>query len=383
MRVLVLGGRAPVALDHARRFAAQWSGVYVADSVPCRISSYANAVTGSFQVPPPRFAPAEFASELARIIQENRIDLLLPTCEEVFYVSRLRRHLPSQCLVFAPPFEQLRELHSKLRFLELASGCGANIPNSACVGSIREAIDWSAGRPVVLKPEFSRFGVYVRLHPQGIPAASAELEPMGNWVVQEFCAGQEVCSYSIAVDGALTAHVEYEPRYRLAGSSSFYFDPCSVPGLRDFVDRFVRKIGFTGQISFDWIIARDGRPSVLECNPRAISGLHLFDRLDPLPAAIIGEVESCVTPRRDHPKMFAAIMVSVGLLTALRARRVGEWRADWRRAGDVLTEKGEIAPTLGGLLDIGSHAWRASTQKCSIREASTRDIEWDGQELPR
>jgi hypothetical protein len=382
MRVLVLGGRAPVALDHARRFAAQGSTAYVADSVPCRMSRYANAVADCFLVPPPRFAPVEFAKELARIIQRERIDLVLPTCEEVFYISRLRHCLPGECLVFAPPFEQIRQLHSKLRFLELAIDCGANIPNSACVGTIREAITWSRGRPVVLKPEFSRFGVYVRLHPDGIPAGSAELEPLGRWVVQDFCAGKEVCSYSVAVGGVLAAHVEYEPRYRLAGSSSFYFDPYTAPGIRDFIERFVSKINFTGQISFDWIIGRDGRPSVLECNPRAISGLHLFDRLDPLPAAIMGERRSCIVPRHDDPRMFSAIMFSMGLLAALRTRRLGEWLADWRRASDVLTDKGEIAPTLGGLLDIGSHAWRALSRNCSIREASTKDIEWDGQELP-
>jgi len=382
VRVLVLGGRAPVALDHARRFAAQGSTVYVADSVPCRISSYGRAVTETFRVPPPRFAAVEFAKELARIIQRKRIDLVLPTCEEVFYVSRFRHYLPSECAVFAPRFDQLRQLHSKLRFLELAANCGAAVPVSARVRNIREAVIWSDGRPVVLKPEFSRFGVHVRLYPDGIPPNSAELAPVGDWVVQEFCAGKEICSYSVAVGGVVTAHVEYQPRYRIASSSSFYFDPCSALGVRDFIDQFVRKMDFTGQISFDWIIGRDDRNSILECNPRAISGLHLFDALDPLPAAITGQTARCITPRRDKPRMFSAIMLSVGLLAAMRTRRLGEWLRDWRRAGDVLLDNGEIAPMLGGLMDLGSHSWRALSQRCSVREASTRDIEWDGQDLP-
>lgn len=89
----------------------------------------------------------------------------------------------------------------------------------------------------------------------------------------------------------------------------------------------------------------------------------------------------CVVPRHGNPKMFSAIMISMGLPAALRTRRLGEWLGDWRRASDVLIDGGEIAPTLGGLLDIGSHSWRAISQKCSVREASTRDIEWDGQEL--
>jgi hypothetical protein len=382
VRVLILGGRAPVALDHARRFAAQGWTVYVADSVPCRISSYSRAVTGTFRIPAPRFAPSEFAIELARIVNLERIDLVLPTCEEVFYVSRFRHRLPSGCLVFAPPFDQLRQLHSKLRFLELAAGCGAHIPRSARVTGIQDAKMWSGKKPVVLKPEFSRFGVYVRVYPDGIPANNAELPPVGDWIAQEFCPGKEMCSYSVAVSGVLTAHVEYEPRHRLAQSSSFYFDPGSAPGVREFVEQFVRKVSFSGQISFDWVIGSDGRHSVLECNPRAISGLHLFDVLDPVPAAIIGAAKVCVIPSIASPKMFGAIMLSTGLIAAARARRLTEWHGDWIRAHDVLTEKGEAATTLGGLVDIGSHVYRAISQKCSIREVATRDIEWDGQELP-
>ena len=90
MRVLILGGRAPVALDHARRFASQGWTAFIGDSLPARLSGWSRSVTRTFRLPPPRDALSAFATELNAIIQRERIDLLLPTCEEVFFVSRVR-----------------------------------------------------------------------------------------------------------------------------------------------------------------------------------------------------------------------------------------------------------------------------------------------------
>jgi hypothetical protein len=348
-----------------------------------RVTSASRAISGTVRLPAPRTAALPFAAALARYIEAERIDLVIPTCEEVFYLSRIRDRLPRECTVFAAPFELLRELHSKVRFLELAADCGVYVPASARVDSMREAREWAGGRAVVLKPEYSRFGVHVRLYPQGIPAQTAELPALGPWVAQEFCAGRELCSYSIAVNGALRAHVAYEPAYRLSRSSSFYFDPVSVPVIRDFVDTFVRKISFTGQISFDWIVAPTGRISVLECNPRAISGLHLFAMTDPLPAAIYGHDVGCIEPRDPAPRMIAAVMGSAGLTLAVRRGELARWRRDWARARDVVSMPGDRAPLWSGLLDIGAFALSAVRQRTSIREAATRDIEWDGEVLPQ
>jgi hypothetical protein len=381
MRVLILGARAPVALDHARRFHRQGAQVFVADSLSCRLSSSSRSVRAAFALPPPRQAPREFAATLARIIQTHRIDLLLPTCEEVFYVSAARPELPRQCQVFAADFEQLRALHSKLRFQKLAVDCGARLPPSACVTSLAAARDWAAGRPLVLKPEYSRFGVHVRMYPQGMPSEAPTLPSLGDWVAQEYCAGRELCSYSIVHQGELRAHVAYEPRYRLARSSSYYFDPVDEPRIREFVTRFVHKIGFTGQISFDWIIDAANRLNVLECNPRAISGLHLFAETDALPSAIRGDGIGCVTPSQPAPRMIAAVMTGPGLVRALRAGTMPQWRRDYARARDVLWTPEDRLPSLGGILDLGAFAWTALRQGISVREAATRDIEWDGEAM--
>jgi hypothetical protein len=380
--VLILGGRAPVALDHARRFARQGWNVCVADSIPFRGTAWSRYVRQDVRVPPPRVEPYEFAKALARAVTEHRIDLLLPTCEEVFYVSRYRAMFPRELTVATDDFDKLTTLHSKLDFTRLAASCGAKVPETESVSSLNEAREWARGRAVVLKPEFSRFGVYVRVYPHGIPAGAPELENHGRWVVQEFCAGEELCSYSVAVGGRLTAHMAYRPCYRLSRSSSYYFDPAQPPAIRSFVEHFVRKTNYTGQISFDWIQCADGQFAVLECNPRAISGVHVFAPSDALPAAFMSATGDVVEPRGAPARMIATLMLTVGFAISMRAGRVSQWRDDFMRATDVITERGDSWPLLGAIADLGLHALRAGRNRCSLREAATRDIEWDGERLP-
>lgn len=380
-KVLILGPRAPAALELARRFdRAGWS-VHVADSVSCRLSAWSRSVARAHRLPPPRSQAGGFVAALARIVAAEGIDLIVPTCEEVFFVSRYRSALPDGVRVLADDFETLRALHSKRHFLELARDCGANVPDSAIVTGIDEARAWAAGGPLVLKPEYSRFGVHVRLYPHGLPADAAPLGLAQEWVAQRYYHGTELCSYSVADRGRLLAHSVYRPAYRLRRSSSFYFEPSPNAAIRGFVERFVAKIGFTGQISFDWIVGDDGLTTVLECNPRATSGVHLFADDDPLPAALMGRAMACIEPARVRPKMLAGVMVSAGLAQAIAQGQLRAWWRDYRRADDVLAMAGDRRPPLGGLVDIASYAATALRQGCNLREAATRDIEWDGEPL--
>ena len=379
--VLILGGRAPVAADHARRFARQGWHVHVADSVSCRTTGWSRAVRSVTPLAPPRYDPAGFVAGLARAISRHRIDLVVPNCEEVFYLARYRHLLPAGCRVLADHFDKLRTLHSKWECLGLAAACGASPPPSARVLTLGEARDWAGGAPVVLKPEFSRFGVHVRLYPDGIPADAPPLADQGAWVVQHYRRGRELCSYSVADEGRLVAHVVYLAKYRLNRSSSYYFVQHTSPRIAACVTRFVAQQRFTGQIAFDWIDGGADDPSVIECNPRAISGVHLFGVDDALPAALAGTASAPVLPAAGRPRMLAPVMASAGLAQALAQGRFGAWRRDFLAADDVLGIAGDRMPLAGAIADLGSYLAVSVRQRCTLREASCRDIEWDGDAL--
>ena len=380
--VLILGGRAPAALDHARRFAHQGWRVHVADSVSFRLSGWSRSVSHCIPLAPPRQDPAGFVAGLRHAVTTQSIDLVVPTCEEVFFLSRYRNALPSSCRVVVDEFDKLRQLHSKWDFLFIARACGGNAPASALVSSLAEAREWAGSRPLVIKPEYSRFGVHVRVYPAGIPGNAPELPRMGRWVAQHYCEGTELCSYSIADQGRLLAHTTYRPEHRLRRSASYYFRAQANDAILAFVERLVAHIGFTGQIAFDWIDSGDGNPAVIECNPRAVSGLHLFAPDDGIPAALAGTATACVHPAGRASRMLAPVMLTAGLAQALFSGSPRQWRADYSAASDVLAARGDMMPALGALADIGSFALNALRAGTSVRAASTHDIEWDGEELP-
>ncbi len=379
--VLILGARSPVALDHARRFAAQGWRVIVADSVPCCMTRWSRAVHAGETLPSARDGLRAYAKAMNGIITTHRIDLVLPTCEEVFYVARCRSQLPLDVRVLAAPFDTLAMLHSKWHFLDAARGCGIDVPDSALVSDIDEACAWAAGRPVVIKPEFSRFGVHVRRYPEGMPASVAPFASQQNWVVQNYCHGEELCSYSVVDHGRLLAHVTYRPMYRIRGSSGYVFQACKVPEIEDFVRAFARKTACTGQLSFDWMSSEPGHYTVLECNPRAVSGVHLFAHDAALPAALMGEIDGCVRPDPDTLRMIGPVMLAAAVTPSLRTTSLRQWWLDMLAARDVLGMKGDRRPLLGGLIDLASYAGLAVRKRCSMREASTRDTEWDGEHL--
>src|SRR5579862_3436967 len=95
--VLLTGGRAPVTLDLARKFARAGYCVSVAESSPVHLCRYSNSVRNCYDVPPPNTEPAAFIAALIEIIREEQIDLLIPTCEEVFFVAQGLERLSEYC----------------------------------------------------------------------------------------------------------------------------------------------------------------------------------------------------------------------------------------------------------------------------------------------
>ena len=127
--VLVTGARAPVALEVARSFAALGWRVHLADSVPATAARWSRLGAPVHRLPPPRTNFAQFRDHLAALALRTGADLIVPTCEEVFYVAAAEPGVP----VFAPPLATLRDLHSKARFIDLARQTGLDVPETRLV----------------------------------------------------------------------------------------------------------------------------------------------------------------------------------------------------------------------------------------------------------
>lgn len=377
MHVLILGARAPACLEWARAFdEAGWT-VSVGDSVSQPLSRFSCSVQHFVRLPEPRQAPAAWIEALARVIQAQHIDLLLPTCEEVFYLAHGLARLAPLCRILTSDFALLHRLHHKGRFAAMTEGWALAAPETrlltdrpAVQALMDEAGQW------VFKPAYSRFASQTLIRPSAGQLVKVQPSEAAPWVAQRFIEGREYCSFSVLIDGELRAHSCYHPRYRVGRGSGIYFEPCMPVPVRQFLEQFGRETGYTGQVGFDFIEESGGHFHVLECNPRATSGVHLFDnQRKQLVASLTG---SGVLEPTCEPRMIALAMLL--LAAPQRVLSAGFWR-DYSDARDVITRQGDFWPLPAQLLSLAEIIARAASRRCGLLAASTADIEWNGQPL--
>ncbi|GAA2223399.1 GNAT family N-acetyltransferase [Herbiconiux moechotypicola] len=405
--VVVTGGRAPVALDLARRFHEDGWRVVLADSAPM-LGARSRAVHAAYRVPPPRHRPREFGAAVAGIARRHAAELVVPTCEEVFWLSSVAHDSgasgPAESLrelLVAPGPDALRRLHDKAEFLCLLDELGLAHPVTTVLSS---PIAWRrlarrrGGEPaVVLKPAFSRFGTRIRFVEAGGPlpepgsAGIGRVTPEERWLVQHRVEGEELCSYAVAVGGELTAFVVYRPVWRAGRGAGVAFERLdrtapAARALRDASERLAGALGITGQFGLDAIDTPTG-VSILECNPRATSGVHLFGPGDGLAEAFAVREVSARDARARSAVVATRRSARLGLphlLCAPAGVRSGRDLVRFARqlaAPDALAEPGDRVPVAGLTRALLHQLATARREGVPVLAATTADLEWNGQTL--
>ena len=359
-RILILGARAPVALEWARLLAAHGCTVWLSDSVWFALSRGCQFAKGFLKTPSPRFDSAGYEATLKQFIVRHGIELIIPTCEEVFHLHSIREIVP----VFAPEFSLLQQLHSKRRFMQLAESLRLPVPRTEPVidrhWSGMESGDWW------MKPEYSRFAV------RGGSPAEVDYSD-GSWIAQERLRGQEWCCYAVAMQGKLAAYASYRSIFRAGRGASVSFVQESMPAMFSWVESFVRETNLTGQIAFDFIASEDGRLLPVECNPRATSGIHLLAGSTAWAESVItnSAPENCI-----HPAWDAAAMLAIPMLLA---PKLPGWKSAWRQSRDVVWRWRDPLPGIvGQTISLIGFGVRALALGITLNEAFTWDIEWNG-----
>ncbi|MDR3503674.1 MAG: ATP-grasp domain-containing protein [Legionella sp.] len=372
MKVMVTGSRAPVALDLMRALHSQGHQVYSADSMRFPACRFSKSVHQHSVLPSPNANPQGYYQALKQAIQQHQIDYLIPTCEEIFFISRFHKELSMYCKLFLDPLEKLSILHDKYQFAQFCRKCLIKVPQSYLVSTNQDK-ETLPTIDLVLKPVFSRFASHALIKPgkQQIQALDVRVP----YVAQEFISGTEYCVYAIAHEGTLLAHAAYQPKYTAGAGAGIYFEPINLKEIELFITHLVQKIQFTGQISFDFIQAADGL-YVLECNPRATSGLHLLAQHVNWQEILNGHGQT--VPKADKPKMLKFAMLSYGISNFFSPHRK-EFMQDYQRAIDVLNiswDKWMHLKSLPAFVEILLKSIRFNK---SFKEATTHDIEWNGE----
>lgn len=260
--VLLTGARAPVALDLARAFHRLGCRVICVDSLRKTVCTYSQCVDRFYVVASPAQDLPAFTEDLKKIIEKDGVDLVVPTCEEAVHVAKIQNVLP--CTVFSSSFGLVEALHNKWTFAKMTE------KDSPKTELLKEK---TLSPPYIVKPIYSRFAAQLEMVHEEREIQDSQRNPK---IAQEFIKGESYCSYAVAFEGKVRAFSAYKVLHSIGMGAAFSMESIQNRAIEDFVRRFVKETGYTGQISFDFIKTSD-RFYVIECNPRATSGVHLFE----------------------------------------------------------------------------------------------------------
>ncbi|MBI5842688.1 MAG: carbamoylphosphate synthase large subunit [Chloroflexi bacterium] len=377
MNILLTGGRAPATLDLARAFHRAGQTVFMAESLRGHLSEPSSAIAQHFLVPPPRQQTGSFIEALKDIIIQCKIDLLIPTCEEVFYVAMGRGQLP--CKVFVEPIEKLDALHNKWTFMVKAIEHELSVPETILLGGQEDLLHaYAQWRGLVLKPVYSRFAARTLILPP-LKKALSTLTFESPWIAQEHMQGRQICTYSICHNGHVTAHTAYFSEFTAGPGATITFQHTHHPETFDWVTKFVKATNFTGQIAFDFMQTPDGQIFALECNPRATSGVHILANHPEFINAFFDESMLCFIPNDHSSHMLSTAMLMYGLPASLAKGRIGKWLRTFFTSDDVILDGKDLQPFLLQFRSIFHYLKLAKQHGITPLEASTFDIEWNGE----
>ncbi len=363
MRVLLTGARAPATLELARLVAQAGHEAHVADTDRWHVCRGSRLTAGSHRLPPPRGGRDAYAEAVRSLVSRLGIDVVIPTCEEVFHLAAVRDRIGAR--VLCEPLERLRPLHDKAQFIDACAAAMVPAPRTLrleTAGSLRELPEGK----YILKPRFSRFATRVRewRTSDDVPALVD-----GAWIAQRLTPGSAFCTWSVATQGRVRAHTTYAVDATAgARGAAIAFHSVRHDAIRFWVETFIGHHRLSGQFAFDFIEGSDGLYGI-ECNPRLTSGIHCFRDMPEVVAALLAHETTPATALIEPP---AGLSFRSRLALAIYGHR--------HRSG-------------AGLLDAADDPWprrlqciawshlvlRALFLRTDPRLLSTRDIEWNGE----
>lgn len=378
---LITGLRSPAALDWVRRLGRAGHRVAAADSLHWPIGRGSRFLSHYEVLPRPREGSLDYAMTVRKAAEDFGAEWIIPNGEEIFFLAKHRDLFNGRARLLAEPLDVLELLHHKGKFARFthsveASSLPIRAPESHEFSSRAEFDEFVESQPGgsldswVLKAAFSRFAAQVKVRPRREDCCSVDPTRDNPWIAQRFAAGTPLCTYSLAIDGELTAHTAYFPKHSFNGGAGFYFEPVIREDLKAFAVAVVKHLNFTGQIAFDFISGDEGT-FVIECNPRATSGLFLLDSRDPLPFLLNHGSGEC-WPMEFMPKM---LVPGMRYFPGRRARR-----EDYRRATDVMYPPDDRIGILARVRQLWELYQRSKelNNGYDLMAAATEDFEWNG-----
>ncbi|WP_314425952.1 ATP-grasp domain-containing protein [uncultured Microbacterium sp.] len=314
-RVLVTGAGGPAGVSVIRSLLRRSDlEVFAADMDGWASGIYLVPPTHRRLVPPG--LDADFVPAIARMVADDRLDLVISTVDVELAALSGRRDELAPAVLAAPSQDTLSVALDKLLLAERCAATGLT-PLTVLAGPDAHAVDWEF--PVFAKPRQGAGSRGVRLVPDR--AALEALPQDEGLIVQDFLPGEEY-SVDVIADAAGSV-VAAVPRTRARVDSGVAIAGRTVHDeeLESAAASIAQAIGLVGVANVQLRRDRAGRAVLLEVNPRFPGAL---------PLTIAAGV--------DIPSLVADLFLGRGIPSAVPFREI----ASVRFLEDVIVEVDEV-----------------------------------------
>ncbi len=210
--------------------------------------------------------PEDYSRELAAIVREAEIDLVIPVTSGEMDALLRRSADFAGALDYWGDLETYRRLHRKDAFHQLASELGLRLPRR--YASLAEIQFPAVAKPV--SASSARGVVYLR-EPRDLESFAAD-EP---YVFEEWIRGEAAGFACFARAGEILAATTHRRLAELpaSGGSSVYREGLDDPRLRVIAERVLAQAPWSGFAMFEFKLAA-GEPVLIEVNPRVWGSIH-------------------------------------------------------------------------------------------------------------
>lgn len=336
----------------------------------CRFSRF---VRRWYRCPPFGRDPRSYLTYLGQRLRRERYDVLFPTHEEIYLLSRVAGELSQLTSTAMPEFYAVDQLHSKVRFLALLDELQIPHPDTAVVTSRQEIEQWTHF-PSYLKQERGTAGQGVVLlrDRNELLAAVQRFESFGLWcdgtrlLLQRPAMGLQSAARGVFQRGELVAFHMNELRQRGVGGAADARTSCHHPVVVEQLRQLGRRLKWHGALFTEYFFdAATQTPYYIEADPRigdtanaTLSGVNICERW------IDVALDRPLRPQLEPPlpvKSHAGLLVllSKGLQRTSRRRLIADMWQQWRHTCVYEDSQDELTRPREDWLSLLPWAWVA------------------------
>lgn len=362
MKILFSEGSSLSARESLTILGLEGHEIFIADPNPACVCRFSRFTAHYRRSPSPGRESEAYYAFILRLIERERIEVLMPVHEQAFLFSRRLDELSKRVAIALPPFEAYRELFSKARFMSLLEELDIPRPEGAICATVEEARAWDRF-PAYLKTEYgtASMGVWKVSSPAELDAALASarvgeaIASGSRLIAQESAPGKLEIGQAAFDHGRLAAfHCARRLQEGASGSSSVKVG-VERPTVRKHFERIGERLGWHGPLSIDYLYEDEtGTPRYIDASPRLVEPMSAFINGCDLPRAQLlsslgrgGEIPRSLGTRGKKSRM--------AMLALLKKAADGGGRRDiLRELGDIKAGRGVYEGSAEELLDPGA-----------------------------